>query len=55
MNNKQNRELDNILRKQDDLPEEQVRKHQVKVMCWRAFKTDHLCALNFDQAFLHRI
>jgi len=42
-------------RKQDDLPEEQVRKHQVKVMCWRAFKTDHLCALNFDQAFLHRI
>ena len=23
--------------------------------CWRAFKTDHLCALNFDQAFLHRI
>ena len=19
--------------------------------CWRAFKTDHLCALNFDQAF----
>jgi len=23
--------------------------------CWRAFKTDHLCALNFDQAYLHRI
>jgi len=23
--------------------------------CWRAFKTDHLCALNFDQAFWHRI
>jgi hypothetical protein len=19
--------------------------------CWRAFKTDHLCAMNFDQAF----
>jgi hypothetical protein len=18
--------------------------------CWRAFKTDHLCAMNFDQA-----
>jgi len=25
------------------------------IICWRAFKTDHLCALNFDQAFLHRI
>ena len=24
-------------------------------LCWRAFKTDHLCALNFDQAYLHRI
>ena len=21
------------------------------VECWRAFKNDHLCALNFDQAF----
>jgi len=20
--------------------------------CWRAFKIDHLCALNFDQAFI---
>lgn len=20
--------------------------------CWRAFKIDHLCALNFDQAFM---
>ena len=26
-----------------------------RARCWRAFKTDHLCALNFDQAFLHRI
>ena len=25
------------------------------IECWRAFKTDHLCALNFDQAYLHRI
>ena len=21
--------------------------------CWRAFKTDHLCALSFDQAFIN--
>ena len=26
-----------------------------EMLCWRAFKTDHLCALNFDQAYLHRI
>ena len=25
------------------------------IACWRAFKTDHLSALNFDQAYLHRI
>jgi len=32
-----------------------IRPHSQRMACWRAFKTDHLCALNFDQAFLHRI
>jgi len=30
-------------------------RRYARLWCWRAFKTDHLCALNFDQAFLHRI
>ena len=25
-------------------------KTLLRVRCWRAFKNDHLCALNFDQA-----
>jgi hypothetical protein len=29
-----------------------VSKPILEVKCWRAFKIDHLCALNFDQAFI---
>ena len=33
-----------------------VEQHSIQsnavIGCWRAFKIDHLCALNFDQAFI---
>ncbi len=45
--------LENDLRKALDEGQFQL-YYQIQVdnECWRAFKIDHLCALNFDQAFI---
>ena len=48
-------ETDKLDRYRRELGKVLVGGKDVNLECWRAFKTDHLCALNFDQAYLHRI
>jgi hypothetical protein len=43
--------VNKLFRLVNAIAEDRITRPKMAQECWRAFKTDHLCAMNFDQAF----